>query len=84
MLLRSSEEGLKIEVEQSRGLIRELQERVQSDDRVEQLEASLQHVQNRASELEFQLSRSKQVCHLSFRISVIYISWWAGKCFTQS
>jgi len=43
-------------------LIRELQERIQSDDRVGELEASLQNVQDRASELEFQLSKSKQVC----------------------
>jgi chromosome segregation ATPase len=41
-----------------------LQERIQSDDRVSELEALLQNVQNRASELEFQLSKSKQVCHL--------------------
>jgi predicted RNase H-like nuclease (RuvC/YqgF family) len=67
-------DGLKIEVEQAQGLIRELQERIQSDDRVAQLETSLQNVQNRASELEFQLSKSKQVYHLSFDISVIYIS----------
>ncbi|KAH9982746.1 hypothetical protein BGW80DRAFT_1264805 [Lactifluus volemus] len=57
---RSSAEGLKTEVEQSQGLIRELQERIQSDDRVAQLEASLQNVQDRAGELEFQLSKSKQ------------------------
>jgi len=43
-------------------LIRELQERIQSDDRVGELEASLQNVQDRASELEFQLSKSTQVC----------------------
>ncbi|KAH9968694.1 hypothetical protein BC827DRAFT_1257715 [Russula dissimulans] len=57
---RSSAEELKIEVDQSQVLIRELQERIQSDDRVGELEASLQNVQNRASELEFQLSKSKQ------------------------
>jgi myosin protein heavy chain len=49
-------------VEQSQVLIRELQERIQSDDRVGELEASLQNVQDRASELEFQLSKSMQVC----------------------
>jgi hypothetical protein len=47
-------------------LIRELQERIQSDDRVSELEASLQNVQDRASELEFQLSKSKQVCLMIF------------------
>jgi chromosome segregation ATPase len=39
-----------------------LQERIQSDNRVGELEASLQNVQDRASELEFQLSKSMQVC----------------------
>ncbi|KAI0304622.1 hypothetical protein BC826DRAFT_1100435 [Russula brevipes] len=60
-LTRSSEEGLMIEVEQSQVLIRELQERIHSDDRVGELEALLRNVQNKASELEFQLSKSKQV-----------------------
>jgi myosin protein heavy chain len=60
-LNRNFAEGLKLEVEQSQVLIRELQERIQSDDRVGELEASLQNVQDRASELEFQLSKSKQV-----------------------
>ncbi|KAI9511731.1 hypothetical protein F5148DRAFT_1274082 [Russula earlei] len=58
---RSSVEGLKIEVEQSQVLIRELQERMQSDDRIGELETLLQNAQNKASELEFQLSKSKQV-----------------------
>ncbi len=53
---------LELEVERFQVLIRELQERIQSDDRVSELEASLQNVQDRASELEFQLSKSKQVC----------------------
>ena len=61
---RNYAEGLKVEVEQSQALIRELQERIQSDDRVSELEALVQNIQNRASELEFQLSKSKQVCHL--------------------
>lgn len=58
-LTKNSTEGLQIELEQSQGLVRELQERIQ-DDRVGQLEASLKNVQNKASELEFQLSKSKQ------------------------
>lgn len=61
-LTRNSAEGLKLEVEQFQVLIRELQERIQSDDRVGELESSLQNVQDRASELEFQLSKAKQVC----------------------
>ncbi|KAI0001760.1 hypothetical protein BJV77DRAFT_1063160 [Russula vinacea] len=60
-LNRNFAEGLKLEAEQSRVLIRELQERIQSDNRVGELEASLQNVQDRASELEFQHSKSKQV-----------------------
>jgi hypothetical protein len=63
-LNRSYAEGLKVEVEQSQALIRDLQERIQSDDRVSELEVLLRNVQNKASELEFQLSKSKQVCHL--------------------
>ncbi|KAH9065883.1 hypothetical protein EDB87DRAFT_1741541 [Lactarius vividus] len=64
-LTKSSAEGLKFEFERSQGLVRELQERIQSDD-VRQLEASLKNVQNRASELEFQLSKSKQA-HVSLK-----------------
>lgn len=63
-LNRNYAEGLKVEVEQSQALIRELQERIQSDDRVSELDVLLRNVQNKASELEFQLSKSKQVCHL--------------------
>lgn len=44
-------------------LIRDLQERIQSDDRIGELEDLLQNVRDRASELEFQLSKSKQVWH---------------------
>jgi chromosome segregation ATPase len=62
-------------VEQSQVLIRELQERIQSDDRVGELEGSLQNVQDRASELEFQLSKSMQVCRRWCLLeSVTYVS----------
>jgi len=47
-------------------LIRKLQERIQGDDRIGELEDLLQNVRDRASELEFQLSKSKQVYHLFF------------------
>jgi hypothetical protein len=44
----------------------------------------LQNIQNRASELEFQLSKSKQVCHLFFSGgSEIHLLWGVGQCFTQ-
>lgn len=60
-LTRSSVEGLKTEVEQSQMLIRELQESIQSNNHVDELETLLQNAQNKASELDFQLSKSKQV-----------------------
>jgi predicted RNase H-like nuclease (RuvC/YqgF family) len=44
--------------------IRELEEEVQANDRVETLEKSLKGTQDRAESLEFQLSKSKQVSAL--------------------
>lgn len=44
----------------------ELEERIQNDDRVEKLEGVLQNTQDRADELEFQLSKTKQVRKLDF------------------
>jgi DNA repair ATPase RecN len=41
--------------------LRELEEQMQSDDRVERLENSLKNMQDRADELEFQLSKLKSV-----------------------
>ena len=41
--------------------LRELEEQVQADDRVERLEISLKNTQDRADELEFQLVKVKQV-----------------------
>lgn len=41
--------------------LRELEDQIQSDDRVERLESSLKHTQDRADELEFQLNKLKQV-----------------------
>ena len=45
--------------------MRELEEQIESDDRAERLEVELQHTQDRAAELEFQVSKLKQVCALS-------------------
>ncbi|KAH9997801.1 hypothetical protein BJV74DRAFT_883394 [Russula compacta] len=59
-LTRSSVEGLKTEVEQSQVLIRELQESIQSNNHVDELETLLQNAQNKTSEIDFQLSKSKQ------------------------
>jgi chaperonin cofactor prefoldin len=41
--------------------VRELQEQIQQDDRVETLQKSLKGTQDRAESLEFQLSKLKQV-----------------------
>lgn len=49
------------EAEESQRKLRELEEQVQSDDRVERLEGSLKNTQDRAAELEFQLTKLKQV-----------------------
>lgn len=49
--------------------LQELTEQIQSDDRLERLEQSLKHSQDRADELEFQLSKVKQVrclVHLAY------------------
>ena len=68
-------EGLKSEVERSQVRIRELEERIE-DDRVGELEASLKNVQDKASELDFQLSKSKQVCPSRLVLwSAIHFSW---------
>lgn len=52
---------LKQEAEQHQRKVRELEEQIQGDDRVERLENSLKNTQDRADELEFQLSKLKQV-----------------------
>ena len=41
--------------------VRELEEQIESDDHAERLEATLQHTQDRAAELELQVSKLKQV-----------------------
>lgn len=53
---------LRKEADESQRKLRELEEQIQSDDRVERLESSLKHTQDRADELEFQLTKLKQVC----------------------
>ncbi|KJA28608.1 hypothetical protein HYPSUDRAFT_197438 [Hypholoma sublateritium FD-334 SS-4] len=51
---------LRKEADESKRRLRELEEQIQGDDRVERLENSLKHTQDRADELEFQLSKLKQ------------------------
>ncbi|KAJ6520274.1 hypothetical protein C8R45DRAFT_1058402 [Mycena sanguinolenta] len=50
----------KKEAERHQKAVRELKEQIQSDDRLERAENSLKNTQNRADELEFQLSKLKQ------------------------
>ncbi|KAJ3936408.1 MAG: hypothetical protein NXY57DRAFT_226394 [Lentinula lateritia] len=58
------------EAEIHRRRVRELEEQIQSDDRADRLEASLKNTQDRADELEFQLSKLKQVSFLSLLFSL--------------
>lgn len=60
-LTSGATEELRTQSEESQRRIRELEEQIQSDDRVERLESELRNVQDRASELEFQISKLKQV-----------------------
>lgn len=59
-LLTASANELREEAEEYRRKLRDLEEQIQSDDRVERLESSLKNTQNRGDELEFQLSKLKQ------------------------
>ena len=52
---------LRTQSEQYQRRVRELEEQIDSDDRAERLEATLQNTQDRAAELEFQVSKLKQV-----------------------
>jgi predicted RNase H-like nuclease (RuvC/YqgF family) len=60
-LTNATVSDLRTEADQYRRRTRELEEQIQSDDRVERLERSLKNNQDRADELEFQLSKLKQV-----------------------
>lgn len=59
-LLNASLEEVRSASEQHRQRVRELEEQIESDDRAERLEESLKNTQDRAEELEFQLSKLKQ------------------------
>lgn len=52
---------LQAEADRHRRNARELEERIQNDDRAEKLEGVLKDTQDRADELEFQLSKLNQV-----------------------
>ncbi|KAI0035117.1 hypothetical protein K488DRAFT_43965 [Vararia minispora EC-137] len=59
-LTKASIDEYRTDAERSARHVRELEEQIQSDDRVERAESALQNVQNRATELEVQLSKLKQ------------------------
>lgn len=59
-LAQASVAELTKESNQHKRRVRELEEQIQADDRAERLEESLRNSQNRADELEFQLTKLKQ------------------------
>jgi chromosome segregation ATPase len=65
---QSKAEGLRTRLQTSEQRVRELEEQIQNDDRVEVLEGKLQHTQDRAEEVAFQFSKLKQVKCTFFNI----------------
>ncbi|KAF8204325.1 hypothetical protein K438DRAFT_556230 [Mycena galopus ATCC 62051] len=61
----------KKEAERHQKAVRELREQIQSDDRLERAETSLKNTQNRADELESQLSKLRQVVSLGLLIFTV-------------
>lgn len=59
--LQSTTNQLRGQVEQYQRRVHDLEEQIESDDRAERLEVELQHTQDRAAELEFQVSKLQQV-----------------------
>lgn len=64
-LTHGSLNDLRSQAEQHQRKVQELEEQIQSDDRLERMEDSLKNTQERADELDFQLSKLKQVSYLS-------------------
>jgi chromosome segregation ATPase len=62
-LARRTAGELRTLLETRQSELKTLKEQVEADDRVETLERSLQATQDRTEELEFQLSKVKQVCY---------------------
>lgn len=58
---RNEGDGLRSKIQDDERRIRELEEQIQNDDRVDILEAKLRNTQDRAEEVAIQLSRLKQV-----------------------
>ncbi|OCB85561.1 hypothetical protein A7U60_g7208 [Sanghuangporus baumii] len=57
---RTEAEGLRTQLKDNERRIRELQEQIQNDDRVDILESKLRNTQDRAEEVAIQLSKMKQ------------------------
>lgn len=57
-----------MQADETQRRVRELEEQIESDDRAERLEATLQHTQDHAADLELQVSKLKQV-----RTSITYL-----------
>lgn len=60
-MLTTAVAELRTQASNSGRRVRELEEQIEGDDRAERLEATLQHTQDRAAELEFQVYKLKQV-----------------------
>lgn len=63
-LTKRNANDLKIQLSQQRNRVRQLEEQIQNDDRLDQMEKSMKGIQDRAESLEFQLSKVKQVKEL--------------------
>lgn len=55
-----------------------MEEQIESDDRAERLEVELQHTQDRAAELEFQVSKLKQVIYSFCTSSLLFANNFSG------
>lgn len=60
-LSKQTASDLKAQLTQQRQRVRQLEEQIEGDDRVEQMEKSMKGLQDRAESLEFQLNKAKQV-----------------------
>ncbi|KAG8930298.1 hypothetical protein FRC01_002964 [Tulasnella sp. 417] len=59
-LTKRNASDLKAQLTQQRARVKQLEDQIESDDRVEQMEKSMKGIQDRAESLEFQLSKVKQ------------------------
>ncbi|KAG8912562.1 hypothetical protein FRC00_004250 [Tulasnella sp. 408] len=59
-LTKRNASDLKAQLTQQRARVKQLEDQIEADDRVEQMEKSMKGIQDRAESLEFQLSKVKQ------------------------